>query len=196
MGTEARIYHGEIEPIDVSRALLAEFNHGNLRAQQFGTGDHIVVQVGSRDIPMSGGQTAMTVQINKVSDGISIALGEQSWFGIAASLGLTALSAWRNPFNLINRLDDLAQDMENLQLTETVWRVISDTVRTAGASFDLSERLRRIVCSYCRTANPVGEPSCVACGAPLGDVQPITCRNCGFVIRSDEMYCPNCGKKV
>lgn len=196
MGTEARIYHGEIKPLDVSRSLLAEFNHGNLRAQQFGTGDQIVVQIASKDTPMSGGQTAMTVQIQKVADGISILLGEQSWFGIAASLGMTALSAWRNPFNLINRLDDLAQDMENLQLTETVWRVINDTVQTAGASFDLSERLRRIVCSYCRAANPVGEPTCVACGAPLGDVQPVTCKNCGFVVRSNETYCPNCGKKI
>jgi RNA polymerase subunit RPABC4/transcription elongation factor Spt4 len=50
-----------------------------------------------------------------------------------------------------------------------------------------------VACEYCGTANPVGEGACIACGAPLGKLQPNTCSNCGFVIQPGELTCPNCG---
>ncbi len=194
--TAPRIYHGELTPNQLGRALVGEFNRGNLHAQQFGSAEQVVVQIASRRPAMSGGDTALTVHIQKVADGIAVVLGRQSWLSIAASLGLTAFSAWRNPWNLLSRLDDVAQDVENLNLVENVWSVIDQTARAAGAGQQLSERLRRVVCSYCRAANPVGESVCVACGAPLGDAQPRTCRNCGFVVRSYESICPNCKKRL
>lgn len=190
---DTRIFHGDISPSDFARALVARFNRGNLRAQQFGSGDKVVVQIATPRQPASGGHTAMTVNLEKVSDGVAVQIGEQSWLGVAASLGTTALWAWRNPWNILSRLDDLAQDIEHLQLQEDVWESIEDLARSAGISFELSERLRRMVCEYCTTANPVGESSCIACGAPLGRVQPITCKNCGFVLSKGEHVCPNCG---
>lgn len=193
---EPRIFHGSLTPEDIANTLVAEFNQGNLRAQQLGGGDQVVVQIATRDHPQSGGQTALSVDLRRVEDGISVQLGSQAWLGVAASLGQTALMVLRNPWVLLGRLDDLAQDIENLQLSERVWVVIENTARTMGASFELSERLRRLVCSYCRSANPVGESNCIACGAPLGDVQPRTCLNCGFVVKSDESNCPNCGNPL
>lgn len=193
---DTRIFHGDISPTDIARRIVANFNSGNLRAQQFGSGDKIVVQITTRERPMSGGQTALSVSMEQVKDGVAIQIGKQSWIGVAASLGQTALSAWRNPWNLLSRLDDVAQDIENLQLSDRVWEVIESAARAAGASFELSERLRRMVCEYCRTANPVGEPSCLACGAPLGMIQPVTCLNCGFVVRTNETICPNCKKPL
>lgn len=190
-----RIYYGKLSPNQLARALVGEFNRGNLHAQQFGSADQVVVQIATQRPTRSGGDTALTVQIHKVEDGIAVILGRQSWLSIAASLGLTALSAWRNPWNLLSRLDDVAQDVENLSLVDNVWKVIDQTARAAGAGQQLSERLRRIVCSYCRAANPVGASVCVACGAPLGDAQPRTCRFCGFVVKREEVYCPNCGKR-
>jgi hypothetical protein len=136
------------------------------------------------------------VHIQKVEDGVSVTVGQQAWTGIAASLGMTALYALRNPFHLLSRLDDLAQDIEYLQLSDEVWNIINKQAQSLGAGFELSERLRRHVCAYCQVANPVGEPSCIACGAPLGIIQPITCRNCGFVIKTGESICPNCKKPV
>jgi hypothetical protein len=132
--------------------------------------------------------------MEQVDDGVAIQLGEQSWMGVAASLGTSALSALRNPFNLLGRLDDIAQDIESLQLKDKVWDTIQELARTRAAGHELSERLKRMVCDYCNTANPVGEPRCIGCGAPLGDVQPRTCLNCGFVVRSNESTCPNCRK--
>lgn len=193
---EMKVFHGEIKPIDFSRALTAEFNQGNLRAQQVGHGDEIIVQIATREMRRSGGKTALTVTLEVVDDGVAVQVGKQSWLGVAASLGYTALSAIRNPFSLLGRLDDVAQDIESLQISELVWEIIENVAYTAGASFELSERLRRLVCQYCKTANPIGAASCLACGAPLGDAQPSTCIHCGFVISPEDVHCPNCKKPV
>ena len=193
---EQRIYHGDLTPSDISESLLAHFNRGNLRAQQLGDADRLIVQIGTRPGAMAGGDTTVSVILQKVEDGVAVQLGQQAWLGIAASLGTTALAAMRNPFNLLGRLDDLAQDIQNLQINEQVWQAIDEVARAAGASQELSNRLRRTVCPYCRTANPVGEPSCIMCGAPLGDVQPRTCPSCGFVLKANEAVCPNCKRLI
>ncbi|MFN8382138.1 MAG: zinc ribbon domain-containing protein [Anaerolineales bacterium] len=189
---ERKIFHGNINPVDVAQSLLGEFNQGNLRAQTLGHSDKMIVQVSTRPDAMSGGQTAVTVTIQKTEDGIIVEIGQQAWLGVAASLGTTALAALRNPFSLLGRLDDIAQDIEHLQLNERIWKVISDTVQSVGASTDLSDKLKRTVCEYCNTANPVGEPSCISCGAPLGKVQPNTCKKCGYVVKASDKTCPNC----
>lgn len=106
------------------------------------------------------------------------------------------MSILNNPFNLLNRLDDIAQDIEGLQLVDEVWRVLEETARSLGATQQLSDRLRRVVCDYCGTANTVGEGRCIACGAPLGSVQPRTCKKCGFVVVPNEAICPNCKNRM
>jgi hypothetical protein len=193
---ERRIFHGILSPTDIAQALLAEFNRGNLRAQVLGKSDNLAVQIGTRPGAVSGGQTAITVTIQAAPDGVMVELGQQAWLGVAASLGQTAFSLFRNPFNLIGRLDDLAQDIESLQLSENVWQVIARTAASAGASHQLTDRLSRLTCEYCGTANPLGEPACIACGAPLGVVHPVSCKNCGFVVLRNESTCPNCGKTL
>ena len=193
---DRRIFHGILSPTDIAQALLAEFNRGNLRAQVVGQSDKMAVQIGTRLGSRSGGQTAITVTIQKAPDGIMVELGQQAWLGVAASLGQTAFSLFRNPFNLIGRLDDLAQDIESLQLSENVWEVIARTAASAGASHQLTDRMSRLTCEFCGTANPLGEPACVACGAPLGNAHPSSCQNCGFVVLRNESVCPNCGKKI
>src|SRR5512140_1543795 len=183
---EQRILHGDMAPQDLAQALLAEFNHGNLRAQAFQQTDGVAVQIATRPGPHSGGQTAVTVTFQKCEDGVMVRLGEQDWLSTAASLGSTTVFALLNPWNLLGRLDDIAQDVQNLQLTQNVWNVIDRTARAIGASHELSERLKRVVCLYCGVANPVGEASCIACGAPLGEAQPTTCPHCGFVVTASE----------
>jgi hypothetical protein len=193
---DRRIFHGAITPQGLGQALAAQFNRGNLRAQQFSSKGKVIVQIATRGLRMSGGATALTIYLEQVEDGVVVQVGEQAWLGIAASIGTTILSVWRNPFNLIHRLDDIAQDVENIQVSDQVWQVIESYSRMRGATFELSERLRRLMCEYCEVANPVGEPSCIACGAPLGKNQPGTCSNCGFVIKSGEQICPNCKHSI
>lgn len=190
-----RIYHGDILPSQLAEALIAHFDRGNFKTQQIGSGDQVIVQITTDDDRSSGGQTALSVTLRKVADGVSVQIGKQAWLGIAASLGTTALGAIRNPFSLLNRLDDLAQDIESLQLSEEVLSIIDQSAQSFHAGFQLSERLRRLVCDYCETANPIGASSCIACGAPLGKNQPTACKFCGYVMSLSETTCPNCGSK-
>jgi hypothetical protein len=193
---EPRIFHGTMTVEDVANSLISYFNRGNFKVQQLQRESGTIVQIATYERTSSGGQTALSVNIQKVEDGISIQIGKQALLGVAASLGKTAFTALRNPLGLLGRLDDIAQDIESLQLSEEVWRLIEETARQHESSYELSERLRRITCSFCMTANSVGESNCIACGAPLGEVQPRTCLNCGFVITGDEIICPNCNKRV
>ena len=193
---DKRIFHGSITPSDVARALEAEFNQGNTQTHLLGESNNLTVQIASSQWSHSGGKTALTVNLQKVEDGLMVELGQQQWLGVAASLGQTAIATLINPLNLLGRLDDIAQDVSNLQMNDKVWEVIGRVAGEAGASQQLSERLSRITCEYCGAANPVGEATCLACGAPLGKEQPKTCSKCGFVLVHDEKFCPNCGQPV
>lgn len=193
---DRRIFHGNIKPNDLTHALMAEFNRGNFHAQVVGSAAKMAVQIATRMGASSGGQTAMTVNIETVEDGVMVHVGQQAWLGVAASLGHTAWTAFRNPFSLLGRLDDIAQDIESIQLSDRVWQVIDRAVVAVGASHAISERLQRVACGFCGTANPLGEGGCIACGAPLGDVHPTACSNCGFVVAVEEIVCPNCSQKL
>lgn len=191
-----RIYHGNINPVDMANALVGYFNRGNWRVQRIGDSNKLVVQIATRDMPNSGGQTAMSVIMQRMEDGVTVQVGQQAWLGVAASLGSSALAVLMNPWNLLNRLDDIAQDIENLQLNDEVWKVLDGAATTLGATQQLSERLRRVTCEYCGTANLVGAGNCIACGAPMGAVQPRTCSRCGFVVNNNEVVCPNCKARL
>jgi hypothetical protein len=193
---DRRVFHGNITPSLVAQALMAEFNQGNLQTQLLGDSGNLTVQIASSQWSRSGGKTALTVNVQQVEDGVMVQVGEQQWLGVAASLGQTAISALLNPLNLLGRLDDIAQDVNSLQLNEKVWQIVAEVVKAAGASQQISERLTRLTCEYCGAANPVGEATCVACGAPLGKEQPKACSKCGFVLVHDEKFCPNCGQPV
>jgi RNA polymerase subunit RPABC4/transcription elongation factor Spt4 len=193
---EQRIFHGNLTPTDIAEALLAYFNRGNLRTQVVGEGDLMHVQIATRPGATSGGQTALTVQIQKVEDGVMVSVGEQAWLGVAANMGQTVMATLMNPWNLLGRLDDIAQDIESMQIVETVWQVAGKAAQDAGASLQLSARLQRLACEFCGTANPVGAGNCLACGAPLGNLQPHTCPSCGFVVLHGERTCPSCSKPI
>ncbi len=193
---QQRTFHGPVTPHSFAEALLAGFNRGNLRAQLFGDQDHLVVQVASSSIPLSGGPTALSVDLVRVEDGVHVRLGQQEWMGVAASLGATALMALRNPVSLLGRLDDLAQDLASVQLSAEVWETLDRTASSLGASHLISERLRRLSCRYCASANPVGESRCLACGAPLGPDQPVACARCGTVSAAGTEICPGCGGRL
>jgi hypothetical protein len=193
---DTRIFHGEIKARDLAQAIATRFSHGNLTSHFSQSGKQFIVQIASRRDSRSGGKTAIGITIQQNKDGVTVKIGEQEWLGIAASFGATLLSVGRNPLNLLGRLDDIAQDLENLNLDDKIWEVIEEIAFTMGASHQLSEKLRRTGCEYCNTANPFGEPRCIACGAPLGGSQPRLCHYCGFVASSDDVTCQNCGSEL
>jgi hypothetical protein len=189
-------FHGPIMVRDIARALIAEFNQGTLKAQAVGDDDQLVVQIATSRYLASGGRTAISIHLLKIEDGVRVEFGDQEWVGVALSLGRTALSALLRPASILGRLDDLAADVNALQIKERALETIQRTAEAVGASFQISERLRRLTCVFCTTANPVGEPHCIACGAPMGPSQPITCSNCGYVTYAGMPTCPECGEEL
>jgi hypothetical protein len=189
---DQKTYHGTITPEDVAVVLNSQFSRGAFKVLQKGNSDQLAVQIANTN-SLSGGQTALTVILQKVEDGITVKIGQQAIFGVAASIGYSIFSTLRNPWNLLGRLDDIATDIESLNLVQQVWDTIDAYAKAVGAGQELSERLRRLECDYCGSANPVGESNCLSCGAPLGSNQPRTCSNCGYVFKPGENFCPNCG---
>jgi hypothetical protein len=187
-----RTYHGEIDPAEMAAALVAAFNHGNLMAQQVGSGEKVMVQIATRP-GASGGKAGLALTIQKVEDGVSLALGQGEWLGAVASLGATALSALQNPWNLLGRLDDLAQDVTSLTLSEKVWEAVEKYAQATRVTKTISDRLQSVNCPYCGTANKVGAPECENCNGPLGAVQPVSCPKCGNVLPPKSKFCNNCG---
>ena len=188
-----RNYHGEIQPADMAAALIAAFNQGNLRCQQVGQGDKIMVQIATSEYAQSGGKGALSVTVQRNPDGVTVGVGQQEWLGVAASLGQSALATLMNPWNIINRLDDIAQDINTLTLEQQVWDTIERFAHTVRATKTLSAALSTLACPYCATANKVGAANCENCGAPLGAAQPIACPKCGNVMPPHTKFCANCG---
>ena len=57
-----------------------------------------------------------------------VQIGKQAWFSIAASLGTVCYFSSKKPtLNFLGRIDDIAQDIENLQLRDEIWGVIDST---------------------------------------------------------------------
>ncbi len=193
---DQKIYHGDIKPKHIADAFVAQFNRGNWRTQVFGDDENLKIQIATRSDASSGGQTAVTIAVQKTESGIAVQIGQQEWMGVAASLGQSALATLMNPWNLLGRLDDIAQDIENLQMVDSAWQLINNTVKNAGISLQLSERMQSIACNYCGTANQIADSNCISCGAPMGNTQPKSCNQCGFIVFQNEPICPNCKSKI
>ncbi|MBN2045150.1 MAG: zinc ribbon domain-containing protein [Anaerolineales bacterium] len=191
-----KIYHGKLTAATLAKAISTRFSDEDLIANYTKSENQYIVRIASRAHAQSGGKTAIGVVLQQLEDGVAVKIGKQDWIGIAASLGISALSVRRNPLSLLGRLDDIAQDIENLTLDDRLWTLIDEVASTMNASQRLSEKLRRNKCEFCGTANPVGTPRCIACGAPQGDNQPVTCLKCGFLMTEADLECTNCGAKL
>jgi DNA-directed RNA polymerase subunit RPC12/RpoP len=187
-----RAYYGNIYALDLARALKAAFHRGNYAVQTYGKPEKIILQISTHRQISKGGQTALTVHLTDIPDGVMVSMQQQKWLGVAASLGVSALATAVNPWNLLSRIDDIAQDIESLNLIDDIWKTIEQRVHLAGASTRLSQKLARVTCPYCYSAIQTGESQCTACGAPLGEVQPYACPHCGFLATPGETVCRNC----
>jgi hypothetical protein len=72
-----KIYHGNISPNDVARVLISEFNRGNLEAQQLGQGNQVIVQIATSRRRRAGGDTALSVTLQRHKDGVAVMVGQQ-----------------------------------------------------------------------------------------------------------------------
>ncbi len=122
-----------------------------------------------------------------------MSLGQQRWLGAVADLAQTGLMALVNPLSIIGRIDDVARSIAGLTLPQRVWEAVEHYCESVGATLGLAVQETMVTCPYCGVANPVGAPKCSACGAPLGDAQPVSCPRCGLVVGRENRFCPRCG---
>ncbi len=190
---EQRTYRGNIDPEALADALVLQFNGRDLKAQKVGRENHVLVQIASRDWGWGGPQTALTVGLARIEDGVEVSLGQERWLGAVADLAQTGLMALVNPISLINRIDDIARSVSGLTLPQQVWEAVEHYCDSVGASLGLRAEETMITCPYCGVANPIGAPKCSACGAPLGDAQPLACPRCGLLLNRKAAFCSRCG---
>lgn len=194
---EQRTYRGDIGPDGLADALMARFNHDDMKAQKVvGEDGHIIVQVATREWGWGAARSALTVGIAPVEEGVRVTLGQQQWLDAAASLAITGLGALINPLSLLGRIDDIARDVGKLTLPDQMWDTVEHYVDSVGAKLGLAEKQLMVTCAYCGVGNPVRAGTCSACGGSLAEVQPVACPTCGFVLSKGARFCSRCGTKL
>ena len=192
---DQRTYHGKIDPDQVVNALIARFNQGSTAAQRLGLGDRAIVQIGTLD-RYRRVENGLTVTITQTADGVNVSVGQQAWLDAAADLAQAGLGALFNPLSLLGKLDEVARDVSSFGLPQQVWETVEKYCRSVGAGLGGSAQTTALVCAYCGAANQPGAPTCVGCGAPLGEVQPVYCPHCGQVAAHGTKFCARCGAKL
>ena len=194
---EQKTYHGDIVPQELADVLVNRFDRSDLMARKTGGPDRVVVQISTRphflrDEP----HTSLAVTIVRAEDGVTVTVGEQQMLGVAADLVRTGIAALVNPLLLIGEIDNIARNVSKLNLPQEVWKVVEEYMRSVGAGLGMAPGKMLITCRYCGVGNPVGQGQCSACGAPLADVQPITCPRCGQLLARDVKFCTRCGART
>ena len=110
---KTKIYHGKLDRQEVAEALASFFDRGTLTTRISNNGKKSFVLIRTQQSPQSGGSTSLNISLNQMDDRLEVRVGEQSVLGVAASLGKSAWLVLRNPLNLLGRIDDIAQDIEN-----------------------------------------------------------------------------------
>lgn len=194
---EQRFYHGEIDAVDMARALEMRFTQGDTRAQwMHSEGNRTVVQVQSRRVERGDPNTAVTVHITPTETGVTVSVSEQKWLSVAADLARSGVMGWLNPMRLLGELDDIARNVRWLGLRSEIWEAVDEYCQSRGSGRGAAAALQSVVCPYCGTPNDIGAHTCQACRAPLADVQPVVCARCGYLNEPEGTLCVNCGARL
>ena len=194
---EQRLYHGKIKASDLARALVLRFNEGETSARWMrGDEQQTVVQVRSRRIERGDPNTTITVHITPTKTGITVAVSEQQWLGVAADLAKTGVLGWLNPRRLLGELDDIARNVRWLGLRSEIWKAVDEYCQSQGSGRGAAPLMSSSICPYCGTPNDMGSHTCQACRAPLAEAQPIVCPQCGSLNNPAATLCTNCGARL
>ena len=187
-----KTYYGKFKIDHFLNFLAAAFRDQNLEVHVSKHAERNVVRFVSARTARSGGQFALNLILTEFDGGVRIDIGNPEALGVAASLGKTAIAALINPYNLLVRLDDVAQDIENITLDQSLLKEIEQYMKVNHLTLKLSSSLSKTVCLYCHSINEYGNSNCVSCGAPMGDTLLKTCPRCGYAMSDKIMRCPQC----
>ncbi|MBU0495568.1 MAG: zinc ribbon domain-containing protein [Chloroflexi bacterium] len=191
-----RKYRGNVTPGDLAEALVNQFNRGDYRAAKSGRGTQAVVQISTNRRMRGEPDTAVSVTITPTPEGVHVSMGDPQWLDIAADLVQTGIGALLNPWSLVREVDDVARNVQDLNLPQEVWQAIDQYAKTVGSRPALLPEPTSVTCPYCRSGNAIGEGRCENCGAPLGDAQPVRCPSCQRLLAAGTSQCPQCGERL
>lgn len=186
---EQRTYHGKITPDELAQALTARFDGDDLSATVTGEEGKLLVSISSSG--WQGGRTALQVGLSAVSSGVLVTVGEHDVLGVASDLLQTGLAALVNPMSVIGEMNDVARNVERLELPRLVWETVDHYASSVGAGLTPDPVV--VTCPYCGVDSPIGVTKCSSCGASLASAQPLTCGRCGKILPADLKFCTRCG---
>lgn len=213
---EHHTYYGQIDPDALANYLVGIFHQPSASphyglwsmAQKINQGAQVYVQI-MRSGHWSGSEHgALSVQILKVTGGVSVSMGASDWLDLdQASLAGTLLGAlFFPPLLLFPMLHGLAHS----SLSQDVWSAIDAYCLQAPPTRPAQRGAPQgFYCSYCGAFNHPTTASCHACRAPFAATPPpqpeqpaqpapaeparenVVCPSCGASV-ADAKFCGNC----
>lgn len=184
--------------------------------QHFGAADQMTVQLrkGNEVAALFGLRSALTIVMQRTSEGLQAAIGQQRWADKAAigAVGFFIPVLW--PLMFTAGAGTLMQASLGNQVSNALDMLVHQQAPTAqrgpGAAspFHIPD-LRfwqaqpayapaPVICSKCQTPNEPGDKFCLQCGNSLEPAQQekVHCSNCGAEVRPGAAFCTRCGTAV
>lgn len=165
-----------------------------METQSAQTTDGYVVQ-GSQDKDgwktISGMRLAITVQIVRMGETMTVTVGEGQWSDKIGASAIGWFVAW--PLLVTAGIGAYKQKKLPEEIFQEIDKFIvsggrSTIIRNAGATVAAG----MIVCPACKSQCREGSRFCDNCGSPLSR----TCSQCGATLEIDSRFCPQCGGRV
>jgi len=196
---------------DLERMFVAQ----GYEAQHFGSSDHMTVQMrrGGDVAALFGLRSAVTVVMQRTSEGLQAAIGQQRWVDKAAigAVGFFFPPLW--PLMITAGAGTLMQASLGNQVMNGLDMLVHQQAPGANAQRDQGipqffnmppfpfGRSRTayapapVICSNCQRANEPGDKFCMQCGNALTPKQEekVHCSNCGAEMKQGAAFCTKCG---
>lgn len=219
---EQRVYQGNSNPNALAQHLLDIWDQGDTVAQTLEGDEGIIVQVGQR----SGGlfsdepQSALTLALEPISDGLRVTLGEQQWYRDGGGQIMVGGLIGFFPFFFTWPLGGGRDEPLDPQLANQVWESVEHYVQQYSAAIGptrlpqqldapmgtttrlpqqpvaatgATTRLAGIHCPSCGTENVSEAERCHECGTYL---QARACPQCGVSNPATANFCMRCGSSL
>lgn len=200
----------------LARELEQMFVAQGFETQHFGSADQMTVQLrkGGEMAGLFGLRSALTVVMQRTSDGLQATIGQQRWADKAAvaAVGFFIPILW--PLMFTAGAGTLMQASLSNQVLNALDMLVHQQApgaqRGPGAASPFHMPDFRfwqaqpayapapVICPKCQTPNEPGDKFCVQCGTSLESTQQekVHCSNCGAELKPGAAFCTKCGTAV
>lgn len=133
---EQRVYPGAIDPNELAQHLLDTWDQGDTIAQALEGDEGMIVQVGQRSAGLFSDepQSALTLALEPVSEGLRVTLGEQQWYRDGGGKIMVGGLIGFFPFFFTWPLGGGHDEPVDPQLTGQVWVSVERYAQRYGAA--------------------------------------------------------------